>query len=373
MIRQVTPPRIGWEEKVEAVGMNFHTLDGQTYWDESVHYVFRADEVDMLEAAANEIQRCCVEAAETIIRRDWFHRLGIPEAAIQEIKDSWERDDFSIYGRFDFSYDGCSAPKLLEYNADTPTSLLEASVVQWAWLQEVSPKADQFNSIHERLIAAWGQLPTGRVHFAAVNTAPEDAQTALYLRDTCQQAGKDTVSLDMLDIGFDSGSGCFVDADNERIEAIFKLYPWEWMWREEFARHLPGRCNAFVEPVWKMLWSNKGLLPILWELFPGHPNLLPCYESPERLGGFYVKKPKLGREGANITLFEHGVVLEDSMGDYGAEGFVYQALAPRTDFHGQHPVLGLWMIDGESAGMGIREDRSRITGNRSRFVPHLMQ
>jgi glutathionylspermidine synthase len=119
-----------------------------------------------------------------------------------------------------------------------------------------------------------------------------------------------------------------------------------------------------------MLLSNKALLPILWELFPGHPNLLPAFETPAPLGARYVRKPKLSREGANITWVDGGVALEETAGDYGAEGFVYQAIAPQVEFNGHHPVFGAWIVDHEPAGLGIREDTSRITGNFSRFVPH---
>ena len=50
-----------------------------------------------------------------------------------------------------------------------------------------------------------------------------------------------------------------------------------------------------------MVLSNKGILAILWDLFPGHPNLLPAYLD-EPNGMFeYVKKPLLSREGANVT------------------------------------------------------------------------
>ncbi len=75
-----------------------------------------------------------------------------------------------LYGRFDFAYDGRNI-KMLEYNADTPTGLLEASVAQWLWIEQVSGIAnrDQFNSIHEDLIKRWKTiLPRGsHVHFAA--------------------------------------------------------------------------------------------------------------------------------------------------------------------------------------------------------------
>jgi glutathionylspermidine synthase len=119
-----------------------------------------------------------------------------------------------------------------------------------------------------------------------------------------------------------------------------------------------------------MLLSNKGLLPILWELFPEHPNLLPAYEIAEPLGSRYVRKPKLSREGSNVSWMEGGVAVEENGGSYGEEGFVFQATASIPDFDGNHPVFGVWVVDHEAAGLGIREDTRRITGNLSRFVPH---
>jgi glutathionylspermidine synthase len=329
--------------------------------------------VDALEAAANALHYLCIEAAEAVIENAWWSRLGIPDAAIPSILQSWERDDFSLYGRFDLSFDGCGPPKLLEYNADTPTALVEAAVVQWFWLKQLHPEADQFNSIHERLIEAWRRWAGTTLHFSSIKDHPEDEQTVLYLRDTCEQAGVKTRSVGIGDIGWDGHGNRFVDLENQRIEHCFKLYPWEWLWQEEFAAHLAADSVRFIEPTWKMLLSNKGLLPILWELFPGHPNLLPSYERAAPLGGHYIRKPKLSREGNNVAWVEAGVVLEETDGGYGQEGHVYQALARLADFEGHRPVFGVWVVDHEAAGLGIREDTRRITGNLSRFVPHFFR
>jgi len=290
---------------------------------------------------------------------------------VPAILRSWERDDFSLYGRFDFAFDGTQPPKLLEYNADTPTALVEASVAQWFWLQDCFKIADQFNSIHERLIEAWKRQAGRRVHFASIKDFPEDEQTVVYLQDTAHQAGLKTKFVHIEDLGWDSKLECFTDMDDEKVETCFKLYPWEWMWHEEFGEHLSAESVHFIEPAWKMLLSNKGLLAVLWELFPGHENLLPCFETPNALGGDFVKKPRLAREGHNVTYVERGTTVEETGGDYGEEGHVYQALAPFPDFNGNRPVMGVWVIDHEAGGLGIREDKRRIIGNFSRFVPHL--
>lgn len=373
MQRHASNPRTDWKERVEHIGLTYHSHDNGPYWDESACYELTAAEVDVLEAAANDLHFRCIDAAEAVINNNWWSRLGIAEAAIPAILRSWERDDFSLYGRFDFSFDGITPPKLFEYNADTPTALVEAAVAQWFWLQDTHPEADQFNSIHERLIAAWERWRGQTIHFSGIKDHAEDEQTVLYLRDTCEQAGVKAKSIFIDDIGWDRTRMRFVDLDEETIERCFKLYPWEWLWNEEFSAHLAQDCLQFIEPAWKMLLSNKGLLPILWELFPDHPNLLPAYDHPEPLAERYVRKPKLSREGSNVTWVERGTVIEETAGEYGEEGYIYQAPATVPDFDGQHPVFGVWVINHEAGGLGIREDTRKITGNLSRFVPHFFR
>jgi glutathionylspermidine synthase len=146
------------------------------------------------------------------------------------------------------------------------------------------------------------------------------------------------------------------------------------MFRETFGANLKGASTRWIEPPWKAILSNKGILPLLWSMFPGHPNLLPAYfdgeEAAVGLGTSYVRKPLYSREGANVTLVSAGSPIDQQPGPYGAEGFVRQALAPLPEFSGQYPVLGSWIVDGTPCGLSIREDDNPITGNMSRFVPH---
>jgi glutathionylspermidine synthase len=367
-------PRLGWEKKVEEAGLIWHTGE-QVYWNESAFYEFTAKEVDVLEAAANELETMTLAAAQHIIDNKLYARLAIPENAIPLIEASWEAEPPSLYGRFDMAYDGVNPPKLLEYNADTPTSLVEAAVAQWYWLQDVFPKRDQFNSLHERLVALWKELapdlPGRHVDFCSMDDV-EDGMTVTYLQDTAKQAGLATSAFPIDEIGWNGSD--FVGPDNQPLGAVFKLYPWEWMVREEFAAHLGAAGTLWIEPPWKMLLSNKGILPVLWQLYPRHPYLLEASFDGPGLMLSWVKKPLLGREGANITLHQPGRDLE-TPGGYGAEGFVYQELAPLKSFDGKYPVAGCWVIGHEegnvAGGMGIREADMPITTNLSQFTPHL--
>jgi glutathionylspermidine synthase len=375
MERLPLTPRQEWEELVERAGMTYHTIDGELYWDESACYRFTAAEVDTLDLATAELQRLCIEGAERIIRENLFGRLGIPERCIPDIVRSWERDEPSLYGRFDLAFDGSAPPRLLEYNADTPTSLLEASVVQWFWLRDRFPDADQYNSIHEKLIASWKEWPglAGKVlHFACARESAEDLGNLEYLRDTAIQGGIETRRLFIEEIGWDSATGCFVDLDEEPIHNLFKLYPWEWLVREDFSRYLSEASLTMIEPPWKMLLSNKGILPILWEMFPEHPNLLEASWDDRPLAGDYVRKPLLSREGGNVLIRRRGEWIGTS-GTYGEEGNIYQRYVELPVFDDNYPVVGSWVIGGEPAGIGIREDRSEITTNGSRFIPHYFE
>jgi len=403
MQRVAIEPRQDWQAKVESVGLTYHSPesmpDGRTYWDESACYCFTAAEVDTLEAAANEMQQMCLAAAQHVIDRKRYVELGIPQAAVPVIEWAWNAEPPALYGRFDFCWAGAEsgdAPKLLEYNADTPTSLLEAAVVQWHWLEEVGSSLprehhflpigdkapDQFNSIHERLIAKWKDITPylkQPVYFTGTDE-PEDVLTLAYLEDVAQQAGVATGRIAMLDIGWNEGRNTFLDLEERPMQSIFKLYPWEAMMEEEFAPHALAtyREMCWIEPIWKMLLSNKGILPILWELHPGHKNLLPAYFEAwaGKAHGMrdFVRKPMLGREGANVTITRNGSVACSTDGPYDGPA-VLQALATEAKFAGRdgssrYPVLGLWMIDQECGGMGIRESVTPITDNMSSFVPH---
>lgn len=372
MKRQVMQPRPDWQERVESVGMTYHTIDDELYWDESASYRFTRSEIDTLDLATAELHDLCLQAVEKVIRGNLFSRFLIPERFVRAIVNSWELDEPSIYGRFDLSWDGSGSPKLLEYNADTPTSLLEASVVQWFWLQDVFPKEDQFNSIHEKLIAFWARWPylqRDMVHFACASGSMEDLGNIEYLRDTAIQGGFETRRLFVEEIGWDHVRRRFVDLDGEPVRTLFKLYPWEWLVREEFGVYLADASLHIMEPAWKMILSNKGILPFLWQLFPGHPNLLPASWEDSPLSGDYVKKPLFSREGGNIEICRSGEILCTS-GSYGMEGYIFQRYAPLPVFDGNYPVIGSWVIDGDPAGIGIREDRTEITTNSSRFIPH---
>lgn len=387
MQKHSSDPRENWRTKVESQGLIWHSASEKLYWAEDSYYAFNQHEISILEDAGNECYKMLLEAGEYIAQKpELLNKFGIPLKFHGAILDSWDAEPPCLnYGRFDFGFDGQSPPKLFEFNCDTPTSLLEASVVQYDWKQELFPSYDQFNGIHEALVARWKEilprLNNQHVWFThAEDDAGEDAVTTSYMRDIATEAGLETHGIVIGDIGFDGED--FLDLGNHPMDVIQKLYPWEWMVNEDFGNAVLQLDHVqWLEPIWKMMWSNKAILPILWELFPNNEYLLPTfYEMPKRPFGAmgqmitndsWVKKPILSREGANITILEgNGYVAAESKGEYGEEGYIYQERYYLPEFDGKYPVLGIWSVDGASVGMGIRED-GLITGNTAKFVPHI--
>ena len=382
MRRIACEQRADWRETAARVGFQFHTIDGEPYWDESGYYGFTLKEIERdLEAPTAELDGMCREfVARAIDDERMMRALQIPQDMWNCVAASFRRGDPSLYGSFDLRYDGNGPAKLLEYNADTPTVVFETAVFQWMWLEEaiarqiIPRNADQYNSLHERLIGAWKTIGLGRhVHLAAITESVEDFGTVSYLEDTARQAGLPTTILAMGDIGRTS-KGQFVDRNDRPIELAFKLYPWEWMFREEFGRSLAGASTRWIEPPWKAVLSNKGILPLLWQMFPRHPNLLPAYfdDDPEaaRLGSSFVRKPLYSREGANVEICVSGEAVDADGGPYGAEGFIRQGIAPLPRFDENYAVVGSWLAAGVPCGLSVREDATPITKNTSRFVPH---
>ncbi|MFG6503147.1 glutathionylspermidine synthase family protein [Microbacterium sp. P05] len=415
MRRTEMPPRPAWRARLDEVGFSFYDLPsegGRPYWNETAAYVFTLDEIRLIESATKELFDRCMDAVEVVVRAGRFAEFGIPDRFHELVRASWDDDDPTVYGRFDLAYDagpdGASGPgksgpgksgtvKMLEFNADTPTSLVETAAAQWQWLDDLRASgvlpagADQFNDLHDRLIEQWThirderwELDLGaRLHLASLRDSGdgelivEDFDTVAYMAETAAAAGFSPKLIFMEDLRWSVERHLFIDGDDEAVEHIFKLYPWEWMITEKFGDFLPlsRETTQWVEPAWKLLLSNKHLLVVLWELFPDHPNLLPAYTtSYPLLGRGYVSKPRLGREGANVTVYDGaGTVVAAAPGAYDTDGLVFQRRARFEPIPGKTAVIGSWIVGGDPAGIDLRETSGPITGDLAEFVPHYIE
>src|SRR5690606_7936705 len=269
--------RANWRAFAEEVGFNFHTFDGEPYWDETAYYQFSLQQVEAdLEAPTEELHHMVMDMVGDITRsEEMLTLLNIPRDYWSYVWNSWNKGEPHLYGRMDFVYNGTGPAKLLELNYDTPTSLFETGFFQWVWLEDqiksgvLPAHADQFNSLHDKIEQAFAQLNLPQpFYFTSVRDNAEDRGTVNYLMDMAAQAGLGVRYIALEDIGDITDANCdneqFVDLDDQPIKGLFKLYPWEFMVQENFARAITAANTQMLEPAWKMLLTNKGILPLLW-------------------------------------------------------------------------------------------------------------
>ena len=387
MQRIESTARPGWQGKLESVGLTYHSngqepahgADGGLWWHEASYWKLTSAEVDALDDATAELHARCLDAVDHIVTKEpalLRDAFAFPEWFARYAETSWRRSDPAFLGRMDLAFDDASgAIKLLEYNADTPTLAIETAVAQWMWLQDTHPAADQFNSLHEKILGRWKELAAlmeGKpMHFMGFPESEEDWAHSTYYRDLAEQAGIKTIAIDINEVGWNGTH--FVGEAMERIDFIHKMCPWEWLRNDDFGPHLTTDTCGILEPPWKAILSDKAILPVLWKLFPNHPNLLECVMGRQELDGGYVQKPCLGREGSNVSVVRPGLATASTDGPYGHHGarFVTQALAKLPSQSGWSAVLGSWMVGDQTAGLIIRESQQAIVRDNSRVVPHL--
>ena len=401
MHRIALPPRPDLDDIAQTAGFRLLEMNGEPYWDEATAYRFTLDQVETdLEDPATELHAMCREAVSRIVEdARLMARFAIPEAHWDLVRASWRAGEQEFYGRLDLAYDGTGPAKMLEYNADTPTSLYETAAFQWDWLVNrkeagvLPADADQLNLVYERMVERLRAImaPGTDLHCASLGGMEknfEDYATVETIGYAAREAGLGAHYTPLEDIGL-TRDGQFADSESRVIGALFKLYPWEDMLRDPFAENLATAQCRFLEPAWKALVSNKAILPVLWEMFEGHPNLLASFFDDDveartdavgravDAGHFadgQVSKPVFSREGASvrITRSDGEIIEAASNRDYDAHARIVQAYRPLPVFDGMRPVLGLWVVGEATCGMGIREDASRITQDLSRFKPHVI-
>lgn len=375
---------------MEDVGMNWHTdSDGTPYITDEIVPVTEA-EAEAYYLAANELYDLYVEAAQYVIDHDLFFELDIPFNLINPIKRSWDNDERHIYGRFDLAggIDGLPI-KLIEFNADTPTSLFETSVVQWALLKANGMNEDkQFNNVYQAIGNSFRRMITGEAEpdtfndhynyqnilFSCLSNLPEDESTTRFLQQIASEAGFQTDFCYMHEVGFQEQEGIF-NPEGTRFDYWFKLYPWE-----EIALQNDGIVGilddisrngvaTILNPAYTLIFQSKGIMKILYDLFPDSPYLLETRSEPLQ-GKKQVAKKMFGREGANTTILDAtGKVLHSIGGEYERYRTIYQEYAPMAkDAQARTYQAGVFFA-WEGCGLGFRRG-GEILDNMSKFVSH---
>ena len=388
-LQKVTPLD---DETLEELGFSWHTdNDGSKYISDELVKI-STDEAEAYYSATNEIYDMYVEAAEYVIENNLFFDLGIPFNLVDVIKKSWENDvHWHIYGRFDLAggIDG-KAIKLIEFNADTPTSLFESALLQWAILKHNNMDEDsQFNTIYESISNNFKRLVTlfddvelfderydgWKILFSSISNNDEEEATTRLLQQMATDAGFNTAFEYLENTHFDEDG--IYDSNENSYEYWFKLYPWEDITVDEpelattLTNIMQNQKAIILNPAYTLLFQSKGMLKILHDMFPNSPYLLKTSFEPLK-GIKQVEKSVFGREGANTKIIEiNGNVVEQTDGPYDNYKKVYQEYVEfAKDSSGTKYQAGVFFAY-EACGVSFRKG-SEIMDNMSKFVGHVI-
>lgn len=378
---------------LESIGFDWHTdLDGSRYISNELVSITQ-DEAEAFYEATNELYDMYVAAAEYVINNDLFHELGIPFNLVDTIKASWENDvHWHLYGRFDLAGGIDGKPiKLIEFNADTPTSLFETAIIQWAMLKFNNlDEAAQFNDVYEALVENFKRLVTleedtsafdeyyegWKILFSSIAGSVEDENTTRLLESAARDAGFECDFAFVDEVSFDDENGIFWNEQN--WEYWFKLIPWEMIAIDEsdlaliIKNIIKNQKAIILNPAYTLLFQSKGIMKILWDLYPNHPLLLESSFEPLKCKK-QVKKPFLAREGANVSIINSDGSIEiQNDGEYANGKFLYQEFADfAKDESGNSYQAGMFFAF-EGCALGFRKGKD-IIDNYSKFVGHIIE
>lgn len=380
-------------EYLESIGFSWHTNSDDTSYVADEVVEVGASECEAYYEAANELYDMFVEAAQYVIDNNLFHELGIPFNLVDIIKDSWENDvHWHLYGRFDLAGGLDGKPiKLIEFNADTPTALFETAIIQWALLkQNGMDESSQFNDLYDALVENFKRLVTlsedtsefdkfyrgWKILFSSIAGNLEDEATTKLLEFAAKDAGFETNFAYADEVVFSDEEGIFYGDEN--YEFWFKLIPWESIAVDEsdlaliLKNIIKNQKAIILNPAYTLLFQSKGILKILWDLYPNHPLLLESSFEPI-IGKKMVKKPFLAREGANVTIFDaDGKVVAKEDGEYENQKFIYQEFYEfNKDEKGDLYQAGVFFAF-EGCALGYRKG-GEILGNFAKFVGHYIK
>lgn len=388
--------------------------DDRDYWQEDIIYALSLSEEMKLREATLDVHAMMLNAVAHILSTPRLREAtGLSEHALHLAEQSFVRQEPSMYGRLDFIQDDKGDWRFMEYNADTPTGMIESVLIQHRFLKNNNQESIHhvFDALVERL--TWLRERTGEdrpvLHLAALDESEmidpetgdvyysdpnmgEDINNARVVGRAAREAGWDTVEVLMNELYVDDNK--LYDPDGQQIHHIYKIYPWEDLSEDAnengellVTDELYDSVTSWLEPAWKMIASNKVLLVALWELYPNHPNLI--YSSMTRGDLFnYVKKPIFGREGDGITIYAPSFNIKESYTEGRItpitrdEDYIYQEFIDTPSFDGNTTMIGSWVVGQElpdnphavmSSGFALRESNYRVTNGSARFASTIIE
>lgn len=385
--RLITPPQqslrnAGWDWMLGEDTLPYITDD---------MVIVSEKEAEKYYEAANELYEMFIEAAQHIIDNNRLAELGIPENLFRIVKYSWDNDKhWHLYGRFDLSGGLDGKPiKLIEFNADTATCIPETAIVQWASLKANNlDESQQFNTLYESLVENFRELQRQNTGFqptlliSTMRDYPEDDTNMQVLGEAAKEAGFEVAFEYIDEVEFSPIEGIYkqnpADGSFTKYDYWFKLIPWEYIgWDEPeladiLTEMLINQKVVILNPAYTLLFQSKGILKVLWELYPNHPLLLQTQNKAIQ-GKASVEKVLFGREGANVRILSaDGYATEKNDGEYFEQNTVFQEYTEfLQDKSGNYYQAGVFFA-GEACGLGFRKG-GKIIDNRAQFCGHIIE
>lgn len=384
MRRTTIIPRADWRPGLRKYSFGADASPAGERWSEEVRYDFSAQQIDLIESVADEVHVMVRGAVRHVMEERLLPRLGVQGDIARLTETTWHEywrggvvNDRAggLAGRLTFAYDGRDSLKLLSCNYDVPDGLFIAAIIQRNWLELQGPRYDQFNGLHVALVERWEEIDDGRpLHLTCLTPDPAREGELVYLAATANEAGLPATLLPLEDIRWDGSR--FRDHERAVISRLVKLYPWSAMAEDAYARSLRLGAMGVVEPAWRWLMSHHGLLPLLWQLHPRHPNLCRAVTDPAALSGCDVVLSRgfFGLDHARTRIMVQGQVVSDSAPGEPAGGHeVWMEMPPLFEHDKGYAVIDAWIVGEKCMGMSVRESHDPRLGPDSRVVPHIFR
>ncbi len=382
------------DEYLESIGFVWHTDEDDSSYVADEIVQITEDEANAFYEATNELYDMFCEAGEYVIENNLFHDINIPFNLVELIKESWENDvHWHLYSRFDLAGGIDGKPiKLIEFNADTPTSLFETAIIQWALLKKNGlDDASQFNNLAEALKENFKRIITldsdiekfeeyysklgWKILFSSISSSSEDINTTKLLQHLASEAGFNTDFEYIENVQFNDEG---IYKEDELFEFWFKLIPWEDIAIQEselalmLTEIVKEKKAIIFNPAYTLMFQSKGFMKILWDLYPNHPLLLETSFEPLK-GKKQVEKRCFGREGANTKIINaDGSIDCETHGEYEGHKAIFQEYVELpVDENGNSYQAGVFYAY-EASALGFRRGE-KILNNMSKFVGHIIR
>ncbi|MBJ8006451.1 MULTISPECIES: glutathionylspermidine synthase family protein [Bacillus cereus group] len=375
----------------------------------SLFHVFPITEQTMkqLQLATERMGKIFFKTARLLrdLSNEQLLELGFPDASLPFIRLKGMYPE-SVISRFDFALTDDNRIKMLEFNSDTPTFIVECFQMNGKVCEKLGyddPNANQERLLSSGITKAVMEFTKGmenpNVVFTAHHEHIEDWNTAMYLSGLCHVENK-VMPMRELRITDDA----LVDRDGVPIDVLYRqTYPIEDLIEDqdpetgdlvgvELLQLVKEGKLFIINPLSAFLIQPKSIQCLIWGLAEEgafytseeqkwiKEYMLPTYFEPDLFLGKspFVQKPSFGREGDTITIRDKdtNIMIRNAHETYKSSLPIFQKytelpvvfLETEKGIEKLSYVFGAFLIAGKASSIGIRAGE-KITGNESYYLP----